>query len=281
MPAVPSASLPTPVSRLLAIAAALFLLSAAIAAPVHAQPASPTPPPAQPTPLPGETPVPVPPEYGGDPAPAPTPDPVAAPPESAPSFATPPEPAPAARPTVPPGFSRPVLAPTFAFSLSTRTAKHRSELDGMSIDVWLGARFHPVTAQASPFVALGAEINSRNGFYEPATNEVGSRQSGSGVTWAEVVPEMRFGWAYAASPATDYFNQVFPIIEVYGIAGWRLPNEHSGHAVRLGFGVSSPLVMVMGVAGQVPIPTQLELLMDVDSFTTGEREVVFRFGWHF
>lgn len=273
---------PLPTAALLT--AALLLLTAfpalALAqepAPSPAAAATPTPFPAQPSPAPGETPVPVPPEYGGEPAPTPAATPAPAAPEgTAGSFSTAP-----ASPKVPAGFGRPVLAPTFALSLSTRTVEHRPELEGASFDVWLGARLHAMSASATPFVALGMEIDTRAGRVAPESQEVGSETGEAGESWVEVVPEMRMGWAFVASPATDYFNQVFPIVEVYGIAGWRIANDRNGHAARLGVGISSPMAMLAGVACEVPIPAQAELLMDVDSFQTGEREIIFRFGWHF
>ena len=252
MPSVPS---PSPRS----VRLAALLLLAALPATVLAQDATPTPFPAQPTPVasPDATPAPSTPEGAGG------------------GFSTTP-----AKPAVPKGFGRPVVAPTFGLSLSTRTVAHRPELEGASFDVWLGARVHAMSTRFTPFVAAGLEIDTRAGSVE-TEDGVDLEQTESSESWVEIVPEMRMGWALVADPSTDYFNQVFPIVELYGIAGWRIANDRNGHAARLGVGVSAPMAMLLGMACEVPMPAQLELLMDVDSFQTGEREVIFRFGWHF
>ena len=180
----------------------------------------------------------------------------------------------------PPEFGKPVIVPTLGFSVGIRSVKNHPELASSSFDAWLGVRMHPFSATMTPFVAVGLEVDTRQ-YTEPTRDLDPEPTERESDTWTEIVPEMRVGWAFIGKPTTDYFNQVFPYVELYGIAGYRIPNGRDGGGARLGVGVSAPIVMLLGLMCEFPLPAQLELLMDVDSFQNGRRDYIVRFGWHF
>lgn len=226
-----------------------------------AQAQTPTPPPPQPTP---------PPEWV---APAGA-EPVATPDPNLRAVDTLPPEMLRRRPQSP--FAKPAVSPTFALALAARSVKSRPELGTPSLDVWAGARFHPFVTTAAPFMAMGAEVNFRQ---IPRVEGAPLPQESSSYT--EVVPEMRWGFAFLRRPHDDYVNTVFPNVELYGITGWRIANRVDGHALRVGMGISSPALMILSAACEAPIPAMFEITMDVDSMYSGEREYAFRFGWHF
>lgn len=256
--------------------ATFLLILPILAAPfgAFAQEATPTPYPTQPPPPPGwSKPDGVstnPPIEESAPAPAPSPDPELRATEVLPDEMLR---QPRSRPRV---IGRPMVSPTLAIAIAARGVKNHDELATSSVDFWLGGRMHPFIAAGTPFVAFGAEINIRElPQVEPVTPE---QQT---TSYTEFVPEMRWGFAFLRSPHEDYFNVVFPNVELYGISGWRIANQYSGHALRLGVGVSAPIVSALSLACEVPLPAMLELTMDVDSLHSGDREFALRFGWHF
>jgi hypothetical protein len=249
--------------------ALLLLVSVAFAFPAAALAQTPTPPPPQPTPPPGWQ------------APEDEPPPPDDEPDSAAPVATP-DPNLRAVDTLPPdmqrrdAFGKPGFAPTIAIAAGFRSVKNRPELATASFDLWAGLRFHPSVSSASPFMAMGAEVNFRTiPDLDPTVRE------GSDTGYTEVVPEMRFGFAHLRQPHHDYVNVLFPNVELYGIAGWRIANRYNGHGLRLGVGVSAPIFMALTAASGYPCPSMFELTMDTESAFTGEREFAFRLGWHF
>lgn len=243
---------------------ALILLAAPLGALAQTS-STPTPPPPQPTPPPGWH------APDGDPgAPIPRPpDPGLRATEVLPDEML-------RRPRSQRPFGRPMVAPTLGIAIAARSVKNHEELSTSSVDFWLGARFHPFLAKAAPFVAFGTEVNIRElPRLEPLLPEQES------VTYTEFTPEMRWGFVFLRAPHRDYLNVVFPNVEVYGITGWRLANRHQGHALRIGVGVSAPIVTALSVMAEVPLPAMLEVTMDADSLHSGEREFAVRFGWHF
>ena len=229
---------------------------------------TPTPPPPQPTPPPGWV------TPDESPAPEATPAPVATPDSELRATDTlPPEML--RRPPHSP-FGEPAVSPTLAFALGVRSVKNRPDASTPSVDFWVGARFHPFVAKAAPFMAAGTEINIRT-----APTPVNAPLPAESTSYTEFVPEMRWGFAHLREPHGDYVNTVFPNVELYGITGWRIKNRIDGNALRLGFGISSPALMILSAACEAPIPAMFEVTMDVDSMYSGEREYAFRFGWHF
>ena len=248
----------------------LFFVTALVFAfPAAGLAQTPTPPPPQPTPPPGWHAPEDEPYDGGDPAePVATPDPDLRAVDSLPPEMT--------RRHRPDGFGQPGISPTIGLSASVRSVKNRPDLATAAFDLWIGARFHPMVTSAGPFMAVGAELNFREiPALDPAVAEGGER------SYTEVVPEMRIGFAHLRRPHSDYVNVLFPNVELYGIAGWRIANRYNGHALRIGFGVSAPVVMALSAASGYPIPSMFEVTMDAASAYSGDREFAFRFGWHF
>lgn len=169
-----------------------------------------------------------------------------------------------------PGKSSWKVVPTLAIAAGAHTTTRAETGERTSsVDVWLGARFHPFTGFAGPFVAAGAEINLRN-HLRPGNAPLPRER----VTYLELVPEMRWGFAFLPKPYEAYRNTVIPNLEIYGIAGWRIANRYNDNALRVGAGISAP-----GLMG--PIPGMFEVTMDVDSAKSGVGEYAFRIGWHF
>lgn len=217
---------------------------------------TPTPPPPQPTPPPGWV------------VPTPTPDP-----ELRATDTLPPE---MLRRRDASPFGKPAISPTLAIAFGFRSVKNHPNAGTPSVDMWAGARFHPFVTQVAPFMAAGAEINFRQ---MPLVE--GAPLPQERTSYTEIVPEMRWGFAFMRKPHEDYFNTVIPNVELYGITGWRIKNRVDGHALRLGMGISAPALMVLSAACEAPLPAMFEISMDVDSMHSGEREYAFRFGWHF
>lgn len=93
---------------------------------------------------------------------------------------------------------------------------------------WLGAAWHPRPGTAfSPYVALGSEF----GWVIPPGRDLSESHF-------EVVPSVRGGWSLPPAPTTSYGSQTFPQMEIYGLAGYRLPNHLRGPALRVGVGIS-------------------------------------------
>lgn len=238
---------------------------------------TPTPPPPQPTPPPGWQPP-----DGADEPPAPG---WHRPGEDAEGSVTAPDPDLRAVDVLPSEMRRqrrpsrlgePGIAPTFALGVGARGVKNRPDLASASVDVWLGARFHPMVTSFAPFMAVGAEVNFRQ---MPQLDPAVAQEADGDGSYTEVVPEMRFGFAHLRRPHEKYFNTVFPNVELYGIAGWRIANRYNGNALRIGAGVSVPPLLI--VLAEAPMPSMFEVTMDMDSAVSGRREFAFRFGWHF
>lgn len=244
---------------------ALLFVALAIALPAAAVAQTPTPPPPQPTPPPGWH------APDEDEPPAPAPEPAATPDPDLRAVDTLPPEMTRRRPQ---GFGEPGFAPTLGVAAAFRSVENRSSLSTASIDLWLGVRFHPMVTAAGPFMAMGAEVNFREiPALDPIVAEGGDR------TYTEVVPEMRLGFAHLRRPHNEYINTLFPNVELYGIAGWRIANRYNGNALRVGAGVSVPVMMALSAAAGYPVPSMLEVTMD--TAFNGTEEYAFRFGWHF
>lgn len=118
------------------------------------------------------------------------------------------------------------ISPTFAGAggLPLMESGDRPEA---SLNFWGGFAFHPQPAPLSLFIAVGTELNA----VVPSSGTLGT-------AFAEFVPEVRTGLSLLRDPHTSYFNQTFPDLELYVIAGYRLPNPVRGGALRVGAGVS-------------------------------------------
>lgn len=240
-----------------------------------------------PTPFPRQE-VPAPPgsEPGAEASTEPEPDPGSEPeavpervPESEPDPAAIPEtvpgflpPATAPRPTQEPDRARPrsvpdpVVVPTLGVAMAFQPAT-RTRAGNVSFPVWAGVGLHGLPGRTSFFTAAGVEIDMH-----PA-----SEGRGGYTMW---VPETRFGVAFLRDPLDQYFNVAVPNAALYGIAGWKIGNEHERGSVRLGFGVTSPWMLAMlATAGSCPVavPSMFELTKDLD----GRSPWVFRMGWSF
>lgn len=174
-------------------------------------------------------------------------------------------------------FGEPAFAPTFAFAVGGRRVKGHPELDSPSLDFWLGGRMHPMVGPTSPFVALGAEMSFRT---DPRLDPMVSDDDDERM-YAEVVPELRYGIAFMRKPYGGFANTVFPDVEIYGITGWRIANHLDGNALRLGAGISAPILLRESAKANTLVPSMFEVTMDVDSAVSGERDFAFRVGWHF
>ena len=183
-----------------------------------------------------------------------------------PSLAGAQEPPPPSQPRLEP----PGVVPTFGV-YAGYWWRRTSEDVSPGFPIWAGVALHPSPSTVSPFVAFGTEINFRY-------VEVDAFTTGRYVEW---VPETRVGVAWLRAPHTDFVNRTFPNASLYFIGGYRLPNEgfSPDGAVRIGAGISSPVLTVLTLAERcTPAPGSLEFLVDLE-----EAEPVYsiRFGYHF
>ena len=149
--------------------------------------------------------------------------------------------------------TEPAAATTFTPTASVAYSAPLVEGAGVfgSIPLWVGIAAKPLQRELSPFVSVGSELE-----FVPLRGQPVAR-------W---VPSMRVGLALLNDP-DDYISQLFPLAEVYLLAGVRLPSLLGPASARLGIGLSVPsFLWLQSEIGSLPyglLPSMIELVVDV------------------
>jgi hypothetical protein len=162
---------------------------------------------------------------------------------------------------------------TLGFSRGEMVAQNRRLLPSgerlSGFNLWVGAALHPRPDVVSPFMAAGVELGS-----------VTPSGGGFSETGIEFIPSMRLGIALIGSLG----GATLPVLQVYGIAGYRLVTRYRASAPRVGAGVSVPgfayvqaKIFESIIGFPLPIiPWMAEVTYDMSS----RREIGIRFGYH-
>jgi hypothetical protein len=112
---------------------------------------------------------------------------------------------------------------------------------------------------ATLFVGSGAELQYRSLHTD-------------GAWGLSVAPVVRMGWAFTGDNKIPALLRRLPLLKVYAITGWRLPNAAQAGALRVGLGVSCFLIsaLLQGAPGTA------EFALDTDFSTTSYH---LRLGW--
>ncbi len=118
------------------------------------------------------------------------------------------------------------------------------------LSLWLGAKYYPLPLRFSPFIALGAEIES---------------YQASRPSHVDLLPTMRLGTSWMAGNPESFLNQLLPQLDLYAIGGLRMRDMVQMESVVAGFGISSPM-MGPGTAFMLiqgfPLPNILEVTVE-------------------
>ncbi len=144
--------------------------------------------------------------------------------------------------------------------------------DPLALTLWGGAKIFP------------DDENRRGLFFAPGLAAT------IADTGYEVVPTVRLGWAFLAPPEVypelDLLSRTATFVEGYTLAGIRTPLGGQNVGLRVGVGVSSPILLFLSLltlanvnsggsdrppdADTLPLPNGIELLFDAD-LVTGEQ----------
>lgn len=150
---------------------------------------------------------------------------------------------------------------------------------------------HKQVAPAAPSLSLGAaggglasteehvllEISTGISFYPKRRGKVVPRinlgmdldllMPKEGRTTVDWIPGMRIGLAMLKRDAHPFVRALLPWLSVHGIVGVRMPSDQRPVAMRLGIGVSSPLLVIVSAKAMeagIPLPNMVELFVDLD-----------------
>lgn len=145
-----------------------------------------------------------------------------------------------------------------------------------SVDLWVGIRF-PRVIYSTPFVSLGTEVGFRDHPRKLPENVEYIEDDVAVDTYTQLVPEVRAGFV-VLDPEMGSAAHVF---QLYGLAGYRIANRYDRAAMRVGAGVTSTLPLaLLGACGiPIPLPTTVEVILDLPS--RGGAEASVRFGFVF
>lgn len=123
-------------------------------------------------------------------------------------------------------------------------------LDAPAFGLFLGANYYPWPAKYNVFWSLGLKLEQNPDItHNPMS----------------IVPTVRSGFAWIHGKPEKFWNKLLPNLQVYGLAGWRLPLDERGALGRVGVGVGSPRVApasLLMVLHGVPVPNQAEVIME-------------------
>lgn len=126
--------------------------------------------------------------------------------------------------------------------------------EGTLLEISTGISFYPKQqGRLVPRINLGMDLDLHMQEEERTT-----------VDW---VPSMRLGLALLKQDAHPFVRALLPWLSVHGIVGVRMPSDQRPVAMRLGIGVSSPLLVILSAKAMeagLPLPNTVELLVDLD-----------------
>ena len=124
-------------------------------------------------------------------------------------------------------------------------------------------------------VRLGVTALWRHGHIAPFVSVLHTFDLAGPLGETVHVPGFRVGVALLLEDETSLVNHTFPALQLYGLAGARLA-EHQPDALRLGVGLSSPVLFGVSVLAEVPLPSTIEVYLDVEE--DGPRATMLSFG---
>jgi hypothetical protein len=127
---------------------------------------------------------------------------------------------------------------------------------------YVGLTNHGADQYSLP-VRLGVTALWRQGHIAPFVSALHTFDLAGGQDETVHVPGFRVGVAVLMGDETNFLNCAFPALQVYGLVGARLA-EHQPDALRLGVGLSSPVLFGVSVLAEVPLPSTIEVYLDVE-----------------
>jgi hypothetical protein len=124
-----------------------------------------------------------------------------------------------------------------------------------SFPLWIGATMYPWLNEVTPFVTL-------NFGFDLTLGDV--------ATSVSYMPNMRLGVAVLDGDPHKFENQLLPLFMGYLIAGARYNPGIENERIRLGVGISSPIIVAASLymcANGLPIPNMIEYVAEVDVVT--------------
>lgn len=123
-------------------------------------------------------------------------------------------------------------------------------LDAPAFGLFLGANYYPWPDKYNAFWSLGLKVEQNPDItHNPMS----------------IVPTARSGFAWIHGDPEKFWNKLLPNLQLYGLAGWRLPLDERGARGRVGVGVGSPRISpasLLMVLHGVPVPNQAEVIME-------------------
>ena len=158
------------------------------------------------------------------------------------------------------GFDWPSITPTATVIAHLNVTDPTIQKAGFGL--WLGGNYYPWPDEFNAFWSLGLKVENNPDIWGRPT---------------DFIPTVRSGFAWLDGSPTRFKNQLLPNLQIYGLAGYRIPRDEREQRIRTGLGVSSPRLSpataVMLLYG-FPLPNQLEFLVDIDPIDPSKRDLM-------